>query len=76
MNVYTIILERISTGEQALSMVTRQEDEAAVRAYAEAATAQSPDLRIAEIQARSSDACMERVRDHHALISRYCRDGA
>jgi len=45
MNVYTIVLERIGTGEPLLSIVTRQDNEAAARAYAEAAMAQSPDLR-------------------------------
>jgi hypothetical protein len=38
MNTYTIIFERSSTGEQALSMVTRHDNEQAARAYAEAAT--------------------------------------
>jgi hypothetical protein len=72
LNTYTIVLERIGTGEHALSMVTRQKDETVVRAYAEAAIAQSSDLRIAEIHARTSDASpMERGRDHHAMISRY-----
>ena len=52
MNVYTIVLERISTGEQSPSMVTRQENEEAARAYAEAAIAREPDLRIAAINAR------------------------
>ena len=37
MNIYTIRLERISTGERAWSMVTRQASEDAARAYAEAA---------------------------------------
>ena len=52
MNVYTIVLERIGTGEPSLSIVTRQDNEEAARAYAEAAIAQSPDLRIGEIHAR------------------------
>src|SRR5689334_19656016 len=56
MNVYTIVLERIGTGEPSLSIVTRQDNEEAARAYAEAAIAQSPDLRIAEIHARPYDA--------------------
>lgn len=43
-NVYTITLERISTGERAASMVTRQASEGAARAYAEDAIRQSPDL--------------------------------
>ena len=36
----------------ALEHVTRQDNEAAARAYAEAAMAQSPDLRVVEIHAR------------------------
>lgn len=52
MTVYTIILERISTGEQSPSMVTRQPTEDAARAYAQAAIAREPDLRIAAINAR------------------------
>lgn len=55
MNTYTIVLERIGTGEHALSMVTRQENETAARAYAEAAIAQSPDLRVVDIHARPDD---------------------
>ena len=50
--VYTIILERISTGKTSLSMLTRQPTEAAARAYAEHAIADDPDLRVAEIVAR------------------------
>jgi hypothetical protein len=42
-NVYTITLERISTGEWAGSMVTRQASEEAARAYAEDAILRSPD---------------------------------
>ncbi len=49
---YTIILERISTGERSPSMVTRQETEDAARAYAEAAIAREPDLRVHAIEAR------------------------
>lgn len=52
MNVYTIILERISTGEKSSSMLTRQETEEAARAYAEAAIKGQPDLRVVEIRAR------------------------
>jgi hypothetical protein len=55
MNVYTIVLERIGTGEPSLSIVTRQDNEQAARAYAEAAIAQSPDLRVADIHARPDD---------------------
>ena len=55
MNVYTIVLERIGTGEPLLSIVTRQDNEAAARAYAEAAMAQSPDLRVVDIHARPCD---------------------
>ena len=43
MNVYTITLERISTGERAGSMLTRQVSEDAARAYAQDAIRQSPD---------------------------------
>jgi hypothetical protein len=39
MNVYTIVLERIGSGEPSLSIVTRQDNEEAARAYAEAASA-------------------------------------
>ena len=55
MNVYTIVLERIGAGEPLLSIVTRQDNEAAARAYAEAAMAQSPDLRVVDIHARPCD---------------------
>ena len=43
MNVYTITLERISTGERAGSMVTRQASEDAARAYAEDAIRGAPE---------------------------------
>ena len=78
MNTYTIILERSSTGEQALSMVTRHDNERAAPAYAGAAMAQSPDLRIAAIHMRASDTCTGRGRDHHALHlnSRYSPERA
>ena len=52
---YTITIERISTGETAPSMVTRQASEAAARAYAEAAIAAQPDAadyRVHAIAAR------------------------
>ena len=62
MNVYTIVLERIGTGKQSLTIVTRQDNEEAARAYAEAAIAQSPDLRIVKIHARPYDASAGRVR--------------
>ena len=55
-NVYTITLERISTGEKAASMITRQVSEAAARAYAENAIRQSPDaddLWVVAVEARS-----------------------
>ena len=55
MNVYTIVLTRIGTREPLLSIVTRQDNEAAARAYAEAAMAQSPDLRVVDIHARPCD---------------------
>ncbi len=61
MNTYTIVLERIGTGEHALSMVTRQENATAARAYAAAAIAQSPDLRVVEIHTRPSDAATGRL---------------
>jgi hypothetical protein len=51
-NVYTVVLERISTGERAISMLTRQPTDEAAAAYAEAAIMEDPDLRIAEIGAR------------------------
>lgn len=62
MNVYTIVLERIGSEEPSLSIVTRQDNEEAARAYAEAAIAQSPDLRIGEIHARPYDASAGRLR--------------
>jgi hypothetical protein len=55
MNVYYITLERISTGERASSMVTRQANEDAARAYAQDAIRQSPDaddLWVVEVEAR------------------------
>lgn len=55
MNVYRITLERISTGEKAPSMITRQPTEEAAREYAEAAIRQSAtpdDLRVVEIEVR------------------------
>ena len=52
MNTYRITLERISTGEIAPSMVTRQPTKEAAREYAEKAIADQPDLRVAEIVAR------------------------
>jgi hypothetical protein len=54
-NVYTITLERISTGERAASMVTRQASEEAARAYAQDAIRQSPDandLWVVSVEAR------------------------
>jgi hypothetical protein len=54
-NVYTITLKRISTGERAASMVTRQASEDAARAYAEDAIRQSPDagdLWVVAVEAR------------------------
>ena len=56
MNTYTIIVERISTGERAPSLVTRQTTEQAARDYAETAiktTGTPGDLRIVEIIRRS-----------------------
>jgi hypothetical protein len=55
MGVYYITLERISTGEWAASMVTRQASEDAARAYAEAAILHSPDtgdLWVVKVEAR------------------------
>jgi hypothetical protein len=55
MNVYTITLERISTGERAGSMVTRQASEDAARAYAVAAirdAGELDDLRVVAVEAR------------------------
>jgi hypothetical protein len=54
-NVYYITLERISTGERASSMVTRQASEAAARAYAQDAIRQSPDaddLWVVDVEVR------------------------
>jgi hypothetical protein len=58
-NVYTITLERISTGERAPSMVTRQASEAEARAYVDDAIRGSPepdDLRVVEVEAREAAA--------------------
>lgn len=52
MNVYRITLERISTGETAPSMVTRQASEEEAREYAENAIKSDPDLRVFKISAR------------------------
>jgi hypothetical protein len=52
LDVYTIVLERMSTGERAVSMVTRQPSKEAAEAYAEAAITEDSDLRVAEIRAR------------------------
>jgi hypothetical protein len=55
MNVYTIRLERISTGERAGSMVTGQASKDAARAYAETAirdAGEADDLRIVAVEAR------------------------
>jgi hypothetical protein len=45
-NVYTIVLERIRTGEPSLAIVTRQDNEEAARAYVR--QLRTPDLRIGE----------------------------
>ena len=66
MNVYTIVLERIGSGEPSLSIVTRQDNEEAARAYAEAAIAQSPDLRVVEIHARPCEPTDSSVGRHRA----------
>jgi hypothetical protein len=55
MTVYRITLERISTGERAGSMVTRQASEDAAEAFAEDAIRGAPepdDLRVVEVKAR------------------------
>jgi hypothetical protein len=66
MNVYTIVLERIGTGEPSLSIVTRQDTEEAARAYAEAAIARSPDMRVVDIRARPYDPSDSSVGWHRA----------
>ena len=66
MTVYTIVLERIGTGEPLLSIVTRQDNEAAARAYAEAAIAQSADLRVVDIHARPCDSTDSSAGQHRA----------
>lgn len=53
MNTYTIILEQISTGKTVPSMIVRKATEAEARAYAEAAIADQPDLRVFKIEARA-----------------------
>jgi hypothetical protein len=55
MNVYTIVLGRIGTGEPSLTILTRQHNEKAARAYAKVAMAQSPGLRVVDIYARPCD---------------------
>ena len=57
MNVYTIVFERIDIGEPSLSILTRQDNQQAAYAYAETVIAHSPELRVAEIHVRPSDAC-------------------
>ena len=55
MCTFTITIERVTTGETAPSLVTRQPDEAAARAYAEAAIAaqaDAADLRVHSISER------------------------
>jgi hypothetical protein len=55
MNIYYITLERISTGERAWSMVTRQANEDAARAYAAAAiraVGEGDDLWVVAVEAR------------------------
>jgi hypothetical protein len=54
-NVYTITLERISTGERAAAMVTRQVSEEAARAYAQDAIRRpnAGDLWVVAVEARS-----------------------
>ena len=52
MNVYTITLENIRTGEIAPSMLVRKTSEDEARKTAEAAIAKMPDLRIYEIAVR------------------------
>jgi hypothetical protein len=55
MNVYYITLERLSTGERAASMVTRQASEEAARAYAQAAirdAGEADDLWVVAVEAR------------------------
>lgn len=55
MNVYTIIIERISTGERSPSMIVRAENESAARSTAEAGIAASPtpdDLRVFTVTVR------------------------
>ena len=65
MNVYTV-LERIGSGESSLSIVTRQDNEEAARAYAAAAIAQSPDLRVVAIHARPWDSTDASAGRHRA----------
>ena len=52
MNVYTIHIERISTGEVAPTLLHRCETEDQARAYAEPLIARDADLRVAEITGR------------------------
>jgi hypothetical protein len=56
MNVYTVILRRISTGEVSPSFLVRKQTEAEARVYAEAAlkAANEIDLEVAEIQPRTA----------------------
>jgi hypothetical protein len=72
MNTYTIILKRVSTGKQALSMVTRPKDGCARLRRGGDRTVAGP----AEIHTRTSEAFMGPGRDHRAphLISRYGRE--
>jgi hypothetical protein len=55
MTVYTITLERISTGETAPSMLHRCASESEARTYAENAIAGQPDLRVHSIEKRKTN---------------------
>ena len=55
MNVYTITLERISTGERSASLLFRGETEDAARAYAEDVIAQQTPLCVEANQHGSRD---------------------
>lgn len=54
MNVFTVVLERLSTGERLASMLLRVATEAEARQAAERAIAGDRDLRVVEIMGRIS----------------------
>lgn len=69
-HVYTITLERVSTGERAESMLTRQDSEKAARAYVEAAIAHDRDLRVAQVHLHEREPDNARITRLEAALQR------